>query len=1075
MMTIYKKISSQPVTKEYLIGKKVGRVLALIGLALFAILLRVWYLAVIRHEEYEEKSKRPQRRTVVEAIGRASIRDRFNLPLAINKMQFNVAVRYADIRQISRFRWETDEEGKKTRIPIRSQYIEKLAKKLSEELGADAKEIEDTIHAKASLMPHVPFIIAEEVNEQQYHRLRMLEKDWPGIVAQKTSRRHYPQGKVACDVLGMMGAISSEEYLKIVEEVAELENYIALRESGETPFLPKGFESPFEVRERLAELRQKAYTLRDLVGKSGIEAGFDKELRGLSGKRLFEVDVKGTIIRQLPMSLPPVPGKRVILTISSELQEYAEQILVQSEAARCKKEGSLAEPWIKGGAIVAMDAKSGEVLALASYPRFDPRDFLPSAHREEKKTVLQWLENEDWIAEVWDGHVPLKREFYDWKNGFKQEALALTWPYFLEAVLPKEGDLKGFFDKALFLEQIFTYQEPFLKRKTPHEGIDPDRLLAADLCRLIARSEDITPELKLKLAKVRCDEFFAERQAFLRLRRKVEEEAKALHATTIFQEWREKRFKDFLKEKRKEEREQRRYAKPYTDYLDQVRKTMFREFWEKEHLVLIEALLLGEVPPMLKELKVKLQPELQNDLDLQRLAARLPPLTARERKSLLKSFKGMQQLHHPLIGKSSHIRKEQGQQTLKGLAAAFYPINGYGFGRSQAFRQSTPAGSVFKLVMAYQAILEKYQTLKEQGQQLTFLSPLTITDESPQRGVSPSLVLGRTEEGRPITRLYKGGRMPRSSHSGIGKVDLISAIEQSSNIYFSILASEHVKDPKSLTDVATQFGFGEKSGIELPGEIAGKLPKDLAEEKTAIYAYAIGQHSLIVTPLQTALMIAAITGQGQILKPTVVQLKAGQEIESDDFFESLRFAHQEEFAEIGIHFPLFTVSDARQQHASVLYSPVQVRKSLYYPPEIRDPLLTGMKRAIQGTRGTARPAAVRGACFSENVYNIYRSLSPRLAGKTGTAEIMYKHSIDHATKAILRKHTWFAGVSFAKNAMNQVDWNQPDIVVVVYLRFAEAGREAAPLAALMINKWEEICKKHGGSSYVRPPLDDRLN
>ncbi len=1066
------------------IGRKIGRVLALIGLALFMILLRVWYLSILRHDEYSEKARKPQRRTVVEHIGRASIRDRFNQPLAINKTQFNAAICYAHLRQIPNIRWETDAQGKRVRVPVRSKYIEKLAKKLGEELGVDPLVIEDTIHAKASLMPHMPFVVAENVHERQYYRLKLMEKDWPGMVAQRTSRRYYPKGKVACDVIGMMGAISAEEYLKLVEELAELEEYVSQREAGETPFLPKGFQSPLEVRERLADLRQKAYTMRDYVGKSGIEAAFDEELRGFSGKKLFEVDVKGNVIRQLPISLPPMPGKRVILTISSELQEYAESLLAQAEAARCEARGSLAEPWIKGGAIVVMDARTGELMALASYPRFDPNDFLPANNlktkQHQRSKVLEWLESEDRIGEIWDGHAPLEREMFRAKDGYQTETLWLTWQAYLDATIPREGSLRRFFAQVANLEQIFVCQDPFLKFRPSQGEEGEDKWLKIDLARLLARSEDFTPGLRAKIGQMSCQEYFSERQAFLRLRRKVEEEARELHSKTIFEQWRAKRFKSYLRIKRAEEKRERRYPKPYTDYLEQVKRVMFEEFWQNYQLPIIEALLSEadnkEELPLLGELKRKVQLIKERDVDLARLSDRLDHFSAREKRALLKSFKGFRELKGPLFGKYARLRKDNEVQQQKHLASAFYPINGFGYGRSQAYRQSTPAGSIFKVAIAYQALLEQYENFKDLGSSTSYLNPLTLIDESP-RGTGSSVVLGRTLEGQKITRLYKGGRMPRSSHPGIGQVGILGAIEQSSNIYFSLLAAEHIKDPASLTDVAAQLGYGEKSGVELPGEIPGKLPRDLAEDKTAIYAYAIGQHSLVVTPLQTAVMMAAIAGEGKVLKPSILQLKAGREIDPDvnELFSSVHYPYSQELEQIGVHFPLFTASSMQQEHSAVSYSPIQVRRSIFFPKEIRNVLFEGLKNVVHGQRGSARPSAVRPACFTPQVYRTYTEIAPEMIGKTGTAEILYKHTIDKGTKASLRNHTWFGAVNFAKNDYGQVDWDKPQLVVLVYLRFGDWGREVAPLGALMIKKWQEVCLKYGSTSYVRPPEDDRLN
>ena len=96
---------------DSLIPDKANRVLNVILLGLLLILIRVWYLATVQHDEYLERSRRPKRRIVIERVERATIRDRFNIPMALNKIQYNAAICYADIRQIPNFRWEKDENG----------------------------------------------------------------------------------------------------------------------------------------------------------------------------------------------------------------------------------------------------------------------------------------------------------------------------------------------------------------------------------------------------------------------------------------------------------------------------------------------------------------------------------------------------------------------------------------------------------------------------------------------------------------------------------------------------------------------------------------------------------------------------------------------------------------------------------------------------------------------------------------------------------------------------------------------------------------------------------------------------
>ncbi|HEY5260026.1 MAG TPA: hypothetical protein VIJ46_05195, partial [Rhabdochlamydiaceae bacterium] len=125
---------------DHQIPIKANRILNIILLCLLLILIRVWYLSVIKHEEGLEQSRKPQRRTVIEQVERATIRDRFNLPMAINKIQYNASICYANVRQIPSLAWE---DGK--RVHPRAEYITQLAQLLGKELSLDPLAIEDLI------------------------------------------------------------------------------------------------------------------------------------------------------------------------------------------------------------------------------------------------------------------------------------------------------------------------------------------------------------------------------------------------------------------------------------------------------------------------------------------------------------------------------------------------------------------------------------------------------------------------------------------------------------------------------------------------------------------------------------------------------------------------------------------------------------------------------------------------------------------------------------------------------------------------------------------------------------------
>ena len=172
---------------------------------------------------------------------------------------------------------------------------------------------------------------------------------------QIASRRHYPKGFVPSSVLGFLGPISDREFLSVQKELSLLEEFLRDRAIGLPTVLPKGFSSARDVKERYFELKNKSYTLQSKVGKAGIEAQFDEELRGLSGKKKYEVDIHGNIRHELPESYAATPGRRFILSISSELQEFAETLLIESEISRHDRFGMIKDndkvfsPWIKGG------------------------------------------------------------------------------------------------------------------------------------------------------------------------------------------------------------------------------------------------------------------------------------------------------------------------------------------------------------------------------------------------------------------------------------------------------------------------------------------------------------------------------------------------------------------------------------------------------------------------------------------------------------------------------------------------------------------------------------------------------
>jgi penicillin-binding protein 2 len=156
--------------------------------------------------------------------------------------------------------------------------------------------------------------------------------------------------------------ISLETAIKVEERKRELEGVVVtsrpvrLYKYKNSSAHILGYVGEIEAKE-LKRLKSKGYKLGDIIGKDGVEKIYDKYIRGIDGGKKIEVDVYGSPTRVLE-SLDPVPGGDTKLTIDFQMQKVVEKALGKQE-----------------GAAIVMDARSGEILAMASFPNFDPNVF----------------------------------------------------------------------------------------------------------------------------------------------------------------------------------------------------------------------------------------------------------------------------------------------------------------------------------------------------------------------------------------------------------------------------------------------------------------------------------------------------------------------------------------------------------------------------------------------------------------------------------------------------------------------------------------------------------------------------
>lgn len=213
-----------------------------------------------------------------------------------------------------------------------------VIERLSKVLGMTSREIEEKLREKTA-DPLKPRAIKRDVDMQTIAYLKEHQPDFPGVTIEVESARDYLNGSLAAHVLGYLGELSDEE---------------------------------FEEKEK------EGYILGDVIGKTGVEKEYESLLRGEKGGRHVEVDATGRVLRVLS-SKDPIPGHNLSLTIDRDIQLATEMALAEAIQSAHKQKYSQAA----AGAAVVMDATNGEILALTSYPTYDPRIFIGGISKEQ--------------------------------------------------------------------------------------------------------------------------------------------------------------------------------------------------------------------------------------------------------------------------------------------------------------------------------------------------------------------------------------------------------------------------------------------------------------------------------------------------------------------------------------------------------------------------------------------------------------------------------------------------------------------------------------------------------------------
>jgi penicillin-binding protein 2 len=306
------------------------RMLALLVALLFiALSTRLWFLQVLASERFTDLAKDQSIRFVPVETLRGRILDANGRLLVGNRMSLEVRVNRAEL----------------------GDDTEAILQHLAEVLGVPVERLVGKL-ATNRFLERQPVPVAAFVSEETAFFIREHPGLFPPAVVQvvQTSVRDYPHDRLASHSLGHVGLIEAEQF---------------------------------------EELEDAGYGLNDSLGRAGLEAEYERWLRGERGIDRYIVNADGEVIRQLA-SEPPVHGHDLVLAMDLKIQRIAEEELVAGlERSRSIVDDDTGRYLAaNGGAVVVMNPNTGGVVAMASWPDFDPRWYVRGMTPKERRYLF---------------------------------------------------------------------------------------------------------------------------------------------------------------------------------------------------------------------------------------------------------------------------------------------------------------------------------------------------------------------------------------------------------------------------------------------------------------------------------------------------------------------------------------------------------------------------------------------------------------------------------------------------------------------------------------------------------------
>jgi penicillin-binding protein 2 len=289
-------------------------VLGGVALALFAVIFfRLWYLQVLTGEQYVQQADANRARDLPIPAPRGQILDSEGQPLVSSRTTNAVSI-------------------VPSALPPAGHPRLRLYGRLGALLGMSPTHIQALVERGRTAVPYAPVAIKTDAGPGVRTVLAERQNEFPGVVQEPVSIRTYPYGQLAAQVLGYVGQVSE------------------------------------------AELKLRAFhgvPQGTIVGQEGLEYYYDRYLRGRTGIERVEVNAAGYPVPSSTLAPTlPTAGYSLRTTLNLGLQKEGEAALVEGiEHARA---GGKPAP---AGAFVAMDPRDGRILALGSYPTFNPNKF----------------------------------------------------------------------------------------------------------------------------------------------------------------------------------------------------------------------------------------------------------------------------------------------------------------------------------------------------------------------------------------------------------------------------------------------------------------------------------------------------------------------------------------------------------------------------------------------------------------------------------------------------------------------------------------------------------------------------